>query len=47
MDTVAWVADVAGGEVYTGNVYDHSGFHNLSRQPESWPVFPVSYAGTD
>ena len=29
MDTVAWVADIAGEGIYTGSMHDRSGFHNL------------------
>ena len=30
-----------------GSLDDRSGFHNLSLQPESWPLFGVSYDSTD
>ena len=47
MDTVAWVADFAGEGIYTGNMHDRSGFHNLSLYPESWPLVKMPYADTD
>lgn len=47
MDSMVWAADAAGEGIYTGNMHDHSGFHNLSQQPESCPVVRVSYAGKD
>ena len=30
MDTVAWVADVAGEVIYIGTMHYRFGFHNLS-----------------
>ena len=47
MDTVARVADIAEEGIYMGSLDDRSGFHNLSLQPESWPLFGVSYDSTD
>ena len=47
MDTVAKVAVVAEKGVYMGSLDDRSGFHNLGLQPESWPLFGVSYNGID
>ena len=47
MNTVARVAGVAEEGIYIGNMDDHSGFHNLSLHPKSWPLFRVSSAGTD
>lgn len=38
MSTVTWVANVTGEGIYTGNMHDRSGFHNLSLQPESGPL---------
>ena len=47
MDTVAKVAVVAEERISMGSLDDRSGFHKLGLQPESWPLFGVSYEGTD
>ena len=47
MDTVAKVAVVAEKEIYTGIFDDRSGSYNLGLQPQSWPLFEVSYMGMD
>ena len=47
MDTVAWVVDVEGEGIYTGNMHDRSGFNNLSLWPESWLLVKMSYADTN
>ena len=47
MDTVAKVAVVAEEGIYMGGVDDRSGFHNVGLQLERWPLFGVSYEGTD
>ena len=47
MDTVAKVAVVAEKGIHMGSLEDRSGFHNLGLQPESWPLFGVSYDGID
>ena len=47
MDTVARVEDVAEEGIYMGSLDDRSSFHNLSLQPESWPLFGISYDNTD
>lgn len=47
MDTVSRVALVADEGVFMGSLDDRAGFHNLSLQPESWPLFGVHYDGVD
>ena len=43
MDTVTRAEDVAEEGICTGSSDERSSFHNLSSQPESWPLLGVSH----